>query len=95
MCMRNFQTNNSLSYFTTRESTLNGFSHMFSKYLHRSQFFVRQIKDIIYLTFGNNQRMSFNQRVNIKKRIKTFILSHFVARNLTCNDFTEYCCHIV
>ena len=44
---------------------------------------------------GNYQRMSFHQRIDVKKRIKIGIFGYLVARNFARNDFTEYCCHIV
>ena len=40
MSMGNFQTNHSLTYFTTRECLLNSQCHMFGKYMHSSQFFI-------------------------------------------------------
>lgn len=94
MSMRYFKANNSFSYLLTWEGFLYSQCHFLCKYMHRSQFIIRQIKDIIHFTLRHYQCMSFCQRIDIQKSVKVFILSYLITGNLTSNNFTKYCCHI-
>ena len=87
--MRNFKPHDSNSYPLTRDGLFNGPSYALCKHMKRSQLFILQIENIIDLSFGNNQRMSFHQRIDIKKSKKVFILSYFVTRNVASNNLTK------
>jgi len=91
--MRNFKSHDGNSYPLTRNGLFNGTSYALCKHMKRSQLFILQIENIIDLSFGNNQRMSFHQRIDIKKSKKVFILSYFVTRNVASNNLTKNTCH--
>ena len=93
MCMRHFKSNDCLTYLLTRESFLDGHCHTFCKDLHISQFLIRKVKNIIYLTFWYNQSMPLYQWINIQESIKLIIFRYFIARNLSTNNSTKNCCH--
>ena len=93
MSMRNLQPHNSYPHTFARNSFLNGTSYRFGKDMHSCQVIITQIENIINLLLGDNQRMPFHQRINIKESKKTFIFCHLITGNFTCDNSTEYCCH--
>ena len=47
--------------------------------MHCCQIFVTQIEDIIHFLLGNDQRMTFHQRIDVQKRKEFIILCHLIA----------------
>lgn len=91
--MRHFQPQYRFSYLSTREGLANGKRHSLGENMHRRQILIVQIEDIIYFLLGNDQCMTFYQRIDVKERKESVILRHLVARYFTCDNSTEYCCH--
>lgn len=93
MSMRHFQTQDSHSNLLTRKSLSDSQCYLLGKNVHSGQFFIFQIKDIVYLTFRNDQRMSFYQRIDVQKCEELLVLRNFITGNFACYNSTEYGCH--
>ena len=93
MSMRHFQTQDSHSNLLTRKSLSDSQCYLLGKNVHSGQLFIFQIKDIVYLTFRNDQRMSFYQRIDVQKCEELLVLRNFITGNFACYNSTEYGCH--
>ena len=91
--MRYFQADNRFAYLFAREGFFDGTGYLLCEYVHCCEVFVTLIEDVVYFLFGDYQRMSLYQWIDIKKSKKTIVFRYLVARNFACDDSTEYCCH--
>ena len=91
--VRHFHAEHSLGDACAGQSGFLSQSHALGKELQRSVVFVREVKEVVDLLFGNDQRVARSHRVDVEKRKVLFIFRHFVAGDFACHDFAEYRSH--
>ena len=90
MCMRHFQSKYDLRNLLALKHLFHRCCHLLGKDLESSNFLVTHIEDVINFTTRNDKGVSFSYRVNVEKGVELFVLSTFVAGNLTSSDLAEY-----
>ena len=84
VCMGNFQAENALAYLYARDSLADGYSHFLGEYLQTGNLLVAQVKDIVHLVFGDDQRVALLQRVDIQESEVVLVFGNLIAGYLSC-----------
>ena len=84
--MRHFETDNGHADALARDGFLYGLGHMLGKHHHLTEFLIFDIEDVIGLVFGNDERMTFRQRIDVEKCKKTVVFGNFITRDFTVDD---------
>ena len=69
--------------------------HLLGEEVQACEFVVLEVEDIVYLTLGDYEGMSFHHGVDVEEGKVVLVLGHLVAGNLACHDSAEYACHNV
>lgn len=91
--MRNFESFNPCTYFTTVGHFLNRLCNFFCRLKDGGVVRLRYIDEIIYFYFWNHKCMSDIDRSNIEKCVHVLVLVNFIRRNLSVYDACKYRCH--
>ncbi len=95
--VRNFEAESNNSNSLTINGLPDTLGDFFGEHHHRAERVVIQIENVVELPIGgelrHHQSVSDNERIDVQKSEKPFVLSHLVTGNLAVDDARKNRCH--